>query len=142
MHIEIGDFSFVNMNCTFLDSARITIGNHVMIATGVQVLTATHPTDPAERHIDFPDDPDFPMRAACLARPIVIGDNVWIGAGAIILPGVTIGAGTTIGAGSVVTRSIPGDVLAAGNPCRVIRRLPAFDAAADDQQPSEWALAG
>ena len=95
------------MNCTFLDSARITIGDHVMIATGVQPITATHPTDPAERHIDFPEDPSFPMRAACLARPITIGDNVWIGAGAIILPGVTIGAGTTIGAGSVVTRSIP-----------------------------------
>ena len=142
VHIEIGDFSFINMNCTFLDSARITIGDHVMIATGVQVLTATHPTDPAERHIDFPDDPDFPMRAACLARPIVIGDNVWIGAGAIILPGVTIGSGTTIGAGSVVTRSIPGNVIAAGNPCRVIRRLPGFDAAADGVQPSEWALAG
>ena len=82
------------------------------------------------------------MRAACLARPIVIGDNVWIGAGAIILPGVTIGAGTTIGAGSVVTRWIPGNVIAAGSPCRVIRRLPGFDAAADGAQPSEWALAG
>lgn len=123
IHTEIGDGTFVNMNCTFLDSNRIMIGDHVLIATGVQLITATHPVDAAERHIAYPADPDFPIRAACIARPITIGDHVWIGAGAIVLPGVTIGRGTTIGAGSVVTRSVPANCVAVGNPCRVIRRL-------------------
>jgi len=123
INIEIGDESFVNLNCTFLDSARIAIGDRTAIGPGVQLITASHPIAPAERHIDRPDDPDVPFRAVGFARPITIGDNVWIGAGAIVLPGVTIGSGTTIGAGSVVTKSIPANAVAVGNPCRVIRFL-------------------
>lgn len=123
VHVEIGEFSFVNVNCTFLDSARIAIGDRVLIGPGVQLITATHPVEPASRTIHFPADPAFPLRAVSFARPITIGDDVWIGAGAIILPGITIGSGTTIGAGSVVTKSLPDRVVAAGNPARVIRRL-------------------
>jgi maltose O-acetyltransferase len=121
VHTTIGDFSYVNVNCTFLDSAKITIGDRVLIGPGVQLITATHPVKPAERTIDFPSDPEFPFRAVCEAHPIAIGDDAWIGAGAIILPGVTIGAGTTIGAGSVVTRSVPAGVVVAGNPARILR---------------------
>ena len=123
INIEIGDESFVNLNCTFLDSARIVIGNRTAIGPGAQLNTASHPVDPAKRHIDRPDDPDFPFRAVGFARPIEIGNDVWIGAGVIVLPGVTIGSGTTIGAGSVVTKSIPANAVAVGNPCRVIRFL-------------------
>jgi maltose O-acetyltransferase len=123
VHTTIGDYSYVNVNCIFLDSARIRIGDRVLIGPGVQVITATHPVEAAERTIDYPADPVFPFRAVSLAKPITIGDDVWIGAGAIVLPGVTIGSGTTIGAGSVVTRSVPANVVAAGNPARVIRRL-------------------
>jgi maltose O-acetyltransferase len=123
VHTTIGDFSYVNVNCTFLDSARIAIGDRVLIGPGVQLVTATHPVEPAARMIDFAADPDFPFRAICEARPITIGDDAWIGAGAIILPGVTIGAGTTIGAGSVVTRPVPAGVVAAGNPARILRRI-------------------
>lgn len=123
VHTTIGDYSYVNVNCIFLDSARIAIGNRVLIGPGVQLITATHPVDPAARTVEFSADPAFPFRAVCEAHPITIGDDVWIGAGAIILPGVTIGAGTTIGAGSVVTRSMPPGVVAAGNPARVLRRI-------------------
>jgi maltose O-acetyltransferase len=123
IHTTIGEFSYVNLNCTFLDSARITIGDRVLIGPGVQLITATHPVAPEERTIAFPADPGFPFRAVSEAHPITIGDDVWIGAGAIILPGVTIGAGTTIGAGSVVTRSVPAGVVAAGNPARILRRI-------------------
>ena len=134
IHIEIGDFSFVNVNCVFLDSNRITLGNYVLLGPGVQLLTPGHPVHAAERHIPCPADPGLPMRAICEARPITIADHCWIGAGTIVLPGVTIGTGTTIGAGSVVTKSIPANRLAAGNPCRVIRELhPPADASAEER---------
>jgi maltose O-acetyltransferase len=123
VHVEIGEFSYVNVNCTFLDSARIAIGDRVLIGPGVQLITASHPVEPEARTIDYLADPAFPFRAVSFARPITIGDDVWIGAGAIILPGVTIGSGTTVGAGSVVTRSLPENVVAVGNPARVIRQL-------------------
>ncbi|HET7716050.1 MAG TPA: sugar O-acetyltransferase [Bauldia sp.] len=123
VHVEIGDFSYANMNCIFLDSAPIVIGDRVLLGPGVQLITATHPVEPRARTIDYAADPAFPFRAVSYARPIAIGNDVWIGAGAIVLPGVTIGAGTTIGAGSVVTRSVPANVVAVGNPARVIRRL-------------------
>jgi maltose O-acetyltransferase len=125
LNVEIGETSFVNMNCTFLDSAKITIGDRSMLGPGVQLITAAHPVNPADRYFSHPADPDFPFRVAGFAEPITIGNDCWIGAGAIILPGVTIGDGTTIGAGSVVTRSIPSRVVAAGNPCRVLRRIDA-----------------
>ncbi|GAB2702318.1 sugar O-acetyltransferase [Mucilaginibacter koreensis] len=111
-HIFAGENLFINFHCIILDCAAVTIGSNVAIATGVQILTAHHPTLASER-----------IKGPELASPVTIGDNVWIGAGAIICPGVTIGAHTTIGAGSVVTRDIPANVVAAGNPCRVIRQL-------------------
>src|SRR5205823_3512033 len=103
---------FINFNCVILDCARVTIGDNVAIATNVQILTAHHPVQASER-----------IKGPELASPITIGNNVWIGGGVTICPGVTIGDNTTIGAGSVVTRNIPANVVAAGNPCRVIRSI-------------------
>jgi maltose O-acetyltransferase len=110
IHLDPG--VFVNFNCVFLDPAPIRIGAHTMLGPNVQLLTADHPRDPHVR-IAGPE----------LARPITIGARMWIGGGSIVCPGVTIGDDTTIGAGSVVVRDIPAGVLAAGNPCRVIRQL-------------------
>lgn len=111
-NIELHDGVFLNFGCVFLDCAPIRLGRGVLVGPGVQLLTATHPIDPDER-----------ARGLESARPISIGDNVWLGGGVIVLPGVTIGAGTTIGAGSVVTRDVPARVVAAGNPCRVMRAI-------------------
>ena len=119
-HIHIGDNVFVNFDCIFLDGADIRIGDGCAIGPRVQFLTAGHPVDPAER---IRIDPETGRRIGAngINRPITIGQDCWIGAGAIVLGGVTIGDGTTIGAGSIVTRDIPEGVVAAGNPCRVIR---------------------
>jgi maltose O-acetyltransferase len=103
---------YVNMNCVFLDVASIAIGPQTMLGPSVQLYTATHPLDAAER-----------VAGLEAAKPITIGARVWIGGATVVLPGVTIGDDTTIGAGSVVLRDIPSGVLAAGNPCRVIRKL-------------------
>lgn len=111
-NITLGDHVYFNFNCIILDSAPVTIGNHVQFAPLVQIYTATHPIGAAERRAG----PEY-------AKPITIGDDVWIGGGAIICPGVSIGARSVIGAGSVVTRDIPEDVVAAGNPCKVIRPI-------------------
>lgn len=111
-HIYAGDKLFVNYDCVILDCNKVFIGNNVMIAPKVQIYTATHPFELELRRLEIE-----------MALPVKIGDDVWIGGGAIICPGVEIGSGTTIGAGSVVTKSIPPNVLAAGNPCRVIRDL-------------------
>jgi maltose O-acetyltransferase len=111
-NITLGRKVFFNFNCVVLDVAPVAIGSHVLMGPAVQIYTATHPVDAAERRAGLEG-----------GSPIVIGDDVWIGGGAIICPGVTIGARSIIGAGSVVTRDVPEDVLAAGNPCRVIRRL-------------------
>ena len=123
INTSVGDNVIININCTFVDCNKITIGNNVLIASNVQIYTATHPVNAGERlvqnwipksnHAFFND----------YALPVTIEDNVWIGGGAIILPGVTIGKNTVIGAGSVVTKSIPADSLAVGNPCRIIRKL-------------------
>ena len=122
-NIHIGANTFVNVNCVFLDSAEIRIGANVLIAPGVQLLTATHPLRAAERVVPAerrrPDE--SPYRT--YARPIRIGDNVWLGAGTIVFPGVTIGDNTTIGAGSLVTTDVPADALAYGQPCRVQQQL-------------------
>lgn len=119
-HIYLGERYFINFDCIFLDGADIRIGTNAVIGPRVQFLTSAHPTDP-DRRGWF--DPDTQSRKGtwCINRPIAVGENCWIGAGAIIMGGVTIGAGTTIGAGSVVTRDMPAGVVAAGNPCRVIR---------------------
>lgn len=111
-NISVGDNFFANYNCVILDVNRVTIGDNVMFGPAVQVYSATHPTDPLIRRSGLE-----------LGLPITIGNDVWIGGGSIICPGVTIGDNVTIGAGSVVTRDIPSNVVAVGNPCRVIRRL-------------------
>lgn len=111
-HVFAGKNVYVNFGCVILDCAHVTIGDDVQIGPNVIIATATHPVDPDER-----------AKGPELARPIRIGSKAWIGAGAILCPGVTIGEGSTIGAGSVVTKDVPARVVAAGNPCRVIRTL-------------------
>ncbi|HEV7867143.1 MAG TPA: sugar O-acetyltransferase [Chthoniobacteraceae bacterium] len=113
-NITVGTKVFFNFNCVILDCAPVRIGDNVLFGPGVQVYTATHPMSAAERRtwLEF-------------AKPIEIESDVWIGGGAILCPGARIGARSVIGAGSVVTRAIPPDVVAAGNPCRVIRSLQA-----------------
>jgi maltose O-acetyltransferase len=111
-NITLGDRVYFNFNCVVLDVARVTIGSDTMFGPAVQIYTATHPLGYRER------------RAGLEAgKPIVIGSDVWVGGGAILLPGVTIGSRSVIGAGSVVTKDVPEGVFAAGNPCRVIRTL-------------------
>ncbi|AMR30615.1 maltose acetyltransferase [Mucilaginibacter sp. PAMC 26640] len=111
-HIRVGENFFMNFNCVILDCAMVTIGDNFMAGPCVQIYTAYHPVIASER-----------IKGPELAKPITIGDNVWIGGGAIICPGVTIGSNTTIGAGAVVTKDIPDNVFAGGNPCKVIRTL-------------------
>ncbi|WP_307799348.1 sugar O-acetyltransferase [Micromonospora antibiotica] len=109
---HLGARSFVNFNAVLLDVARITIGADVQIGPNVQLLTATHPVEAEPRRAKWES-----------AQPITIGDNVWLGGGVIVLAGVTIGANTVVGAGAVVTRDLPANVVAVGNPARVIRTL-------------------
>ncbi len=111
-NITVGDGVYFNFNCVVLDVAPVKIGDHTLFGPSVQIYTATHPLDWAER-----------TQGAEFAKPITIGSHVWIGGGAILCPGITIGDRTVIGAGSVVTKDIPADVFAAGNPCVVIRKL-------------------
>jgi maltose O-acetyltransferase len=110
--IFAGDRFYANFGCVILDCAPVRFGNDVLLGPSVQVYAATHPLDPAAR-----------AAGPELAAPVTVGDRVWIGGGAILCPGVTIGENATIGAGSVVTRDVPANVVAAGNPCRVLRRL-------------------
>lgn len=116
-NIHIGKNVEINMNCVFLDCNKITIGDFSGIGPGVHIYTVFHPVDPRKR---FAEDSSF-WRSQ--TAPVHIGKNVWIGGGCIILPGISIREGSTIGAGSVVTHDIPSYCVAAGNPCRVIRRL-------------------
>jgi maltose O-acetyltransferase len=111
-HIRIGARCFVNFGLMAIDVAAITIGDDVQIGPNVQLLTPTHPVEPEPRRQKWE-----------AARPISIADNVWLGGGAIVLPGVTIGENSVVGAGAVVTRDLPANVVAAGNPARVIRAL-------------------
>lgn len=120
--IFIGSDVVIGLNCTFVDNQQIRIGNRVMIAPNVQIYTASHPVLPQERLIENWKEV-IPAFFRTFAQPVTIEDNVWIGGGTIILPGVTIGRNTVIGAGSVVTRSIPANCVAVGNPCRVIQEL-------------------
>ncbi|MDT8306365.1 MAG: sugar O-acetyltransferase [Anaerolineae bacterium] len=111
-NIHVGDNVFFNFNCVVLDVAEVTIGSGTMFGPAVQIYTATHPIEAQER-----------MKGLEAGQPIRIGAEVWVGGGAIILPGVTIGDRSVIGAGAVVTRDVPPDVFAAGNPCRVVKEL-------------------
>ena len=111
VNIHLGARAFANANCVFLDCAEIRIGDNFQAGPGVQLLTPEHPLDAVAR------------RGEETARPIVIGDDVWIGGGAIILAGVTVGNRSVIGAGSVVTRDVPSDVVVVGNPAKIVRRL-------------------
>lgn len=111
-HIFAGERIFINYDCVILDCNVVRLGDRTLLGPKVQIYTATHPLDAAER-----------MDGWEMAVPIDVGSDVWIGGGAIICPGVTIGDATTIGAGSVVTRDVPTGVFAAGNPCRVIRKI-------------------
>jgi maltose O-acetyltransferase len=111
-YITVGSGTFANYGLTALDVAPITIGNDVQIGPQVQLLTPTHPLDPAQRRAKLE-----------AAEPIVIEDNVWLGGGAIVCPGVTIGTNTVIGAGAVVPKDVPPNVVAVGNPAKVIRSL-------------------
>lgn len=110
-NILLGKKCFFNFNCIVLDVCRVTVGDHTLFGPAVQVYTATHPLEAELR------------RKQEYGKPVTIGSDVWLGGGAIICPGVTIGSRSVIGAGSVVTRDIPAAVFAAGNPCRVVRKL-------------------
>lgn len=119
-NIYIGDNCEINMNCIFLDDNRIQIGNHALIAPNVQIYTAFHATSASERFGKSKDESTFSF-AKTITAPVIIGDDVWIGGGTIILPGVVIGNNVVIGAGSVVTKDIPDNTVAVGNPCKVLR---------------------
>lgn len=121
-NISIGNEVFINYNCVLLDCNRITIGNNVLIGPAVQVYTATHPLDARER-ISLNNDGAGSAQYVTRALPVRIGNNVWLGGGAILMPGVEIGDNTTIGAGAIVAKSVPANVFAAGNPCCIIREL-------------------
>lgn len=118
-NISIGKNSFINFNCMLLDNNTIQIGENALIAPYVQIYTATHPLKASERIINTGEE----SRYLTAARPVFIGDNVWIGGNSVIFPGVKIGDNVTIGAGSVVTKDIRDNVLAYGNPCKVIKEL-------------------
>ncbi|MCD8174219.1 MAG: sugar O-acetyltransferase [Alistipes sp.] len=120
-NIHLGDNVEINMNCVFLDCNRITVGSNTGIGPAVQVYAVGHPVDPRQRLTGNAAGELSGWNS--LTAPVTIGENCWIGGGAIILPGVTIGDGTTVAAGSVVTRPLPANCLAAGNPCRVLREL-------------------
>jgi maltose O-acetyltransferase len=110
--LRVGARTFVNFGLVALDVAVITLGDDVQIGPNVQLLTPTHPVEPEPRRAKWE-----------AAQPITIGDNVWLGGGVIVLPGVSIGENTVVGAGAVVTRDLPANVVAVGNPARVVRRL-------------------
>ena len=117
-NISVGDNFYSNVNLVILDGAKVTFGDNVFIAPDCGFHTAGHPLDVGRRNMGLE-----------YARPITVGNNVWIGAGVHVLPGVTIGDNCVIGAGSVVNRDIPANSLAVGNPCRVIRSLEEINAA-------------
>lgn len=112
VNVFLGDRVFVNVHCVFLDGAPIRIGSDTQIGPGVQLLTPDHPRDPERRRTGVEQ-----------VLPVTVGENVWIGGGAIVCPGVTVGDDAIVGAGAVVVRDVPPRVVVAGNPARVVRRL-------------------
>lgn len=115
-HVYMGNLVYANFNLTLVDDAEIHIGSHCMFGPNVTIATAGHPVEPGLRR-----------QAIQFNMPVHIGENVWVGAGAVILPGVSIGDNSVIGAGSVVTKDIPANVVAVGNPCRVLREIGEHD---------------
>ena len=115
-HIHLGNYIYINFNFTAVDDGEIYIGNHVMLGPNVTIATAGHPVYPPLRE-----------RGIQYNLSVRIGDNVWVGAGVVMVPGVTIGENAVIGAGSVVTKDIPANVVAVGNPCRVMRPIGEHD---------------
>ena len=111
-HIHVGKNFYANYNCTILDVSKVTIGENCFMAPNVSIYTAGHPIHPDTRNSGYE-----------YGKAVTVGDNVWIGGNTVILPGVTIGSNVVIGAGSVVTKDIPDWCVAAGNPCRVIRKI-------------------
>lgn len=111
-YVHFGNRVYANFNLTLVDDTHIFVGDNTLIGPNVTIATAAHPTDPALREQGYQYN-----------KPVRIGKNVWIGAGAMIMPGVTVGDNTVIGAGSVVTRDIPANCVAVGNPCRVIKEV-------------------
>ncbi|AXQ78684.1 sugar O-acetyltransferase [Streptococcus chenjunshii] len=111
-HIYVGENFYANFNCTFLDVCKITIGDNAMIGPNCQLLTPLHPIEAKKR-----------IKGLEYGAPITIGHNVWLGGGVTILPGVTLGNNVVVGAGSVVTKSFGNDLVLAGNPARIIKRL-------------------
>lgn len=109
-HIFIGEGTYINFNCSFVDDGRITLGRNVLVGPGVTIAAVGHPVCPD-------------LREYMYTAPVTIEDNVWIGANVTVCPGVTVGKNSVIGAGSVVTRDIPADTVAAGNPCRLLREI-------------------
>ncbi len=120
-HLSFGKGVFLNFSCLMLDGAEIKFGNRIAVGPGSLFLTTGHPIEPSNRII--PDDNGKPKSICSISKSITIIDDVWIGAGAIILGGVTIGSGSTVGVGSVLTKSVPESVVVAGNPAKVIRCL-------------------
>ena len=116
-HIEVGKNFFANYNCTLIDVAKIRIGDNCMMAPNVSVYTAGHPVHPVSRNSAYE-----------YGKEVTIGDNVWLGGNTVVCPGVHIGSNVVIGAGSVVTKDIPDWCVAAGNPCKVIRKITDADA--------------
>lgn len=120
-HTKIGDRVFINFNFTVQDDAAVTIGNDCNFGPNITIVTPCHPMLPDERKNILCSD--GAKRRFCWAKPVSIGNDCWFGANVVVCPGVTVGDGCVIGAGSVVTRDIPSNTFAAGNPCRVIREL-------------------
>lgn len=115
-HVHLGSGVYANSNLTLVDDGNIYIGDKVMLGPNVTIATANHPINPELRD-----------RGLQFNKDVYIGENTWIGAGVVIVPGVHIGSNTVIGAGSVVTKDIPDNVIAVGNPCRVIRNVSEHD---------------
>ncbi|KAJ1869844.1 hypothetical protein LPJ57_005455 [Coemansia sp. RSA 486] len=109
---HVGERFYMNTMCVILDCARVDIGDDVLFGPGVHIYTAEHPTDPKKR-----------LEGLESARPVKIGNNVWVGGNAVILPGVTIGNNVTVGAGSVVTKDVPDNVVVVGNPAKVVKQV-------------------
>ena len=122
VNIEVGEKCFINYNCTMLDCAKIVIGDYCLLAPNVSIYAVGHPIHPACRNTGY-----------MYSEEVHIGDNVWIGGNTVICAGVTIGDNAVIGAGSVVTKDIPEDVIAYGNPCKVIRKINENDRVPDEQ---------